>query len=332
MSGVENKRSIPELHSAFRRLLLTNASNMFQLLVYRGFARDVSRQWAASSGQLAAGSGQRAASSPSRYRDVDLMPAPDPIDLHPLHPLPLALRLAGGGRVSNECDPMDRRLDLRAIFAGEETGINLLQEQLNAIPDIPHLVPAVPPIANDPRKSTRKRAAVVKAWVGPAKCCKKLRCCDKFSFAALSKIIAIAAPWDTACVHHSAENRKAWARGRITGGEEAELGKRTRKFFLDLPALWEQDGYHSPFELDVGNSGVCVCKPFFLFATKMSNNLISAAALDAGAHAGMRPVRMGARKEPTKKARVQDWVVELGSQYQQSPDSTLSIVPFVDRR
>jgi hypothetical protein len=102
-------------------------------------------------------------------------------------------------------------------------------------------------------------------------------------------------------------------------------GKRDAKYFLDKPLLLDIVGFIPPLD---GREGDCirVCATFFSWATHMSNKFV------ASRNNPIMRVREVRGVTNHKSNAINLWLVNMGYQYQQSPDSALILLPFVDRK
>jgi hypothetical protein len=182
--------------------------------------------------------------------------------------------------------------------------------------------------ADDHRRQSRKNRSVHEredaVWAKDKKCCGKRSCSNLYSPSQVLKIRKVTAQWNAAGEATSSANRKAWLRSRVT---PQTPGKRDREYRLDMPVILEHDDYISP--LDIRESATMqVCSTFYSWATTMSPCFVSHGHDDAqpGARAG------ACNDGSAKSVWVLNWLSNLGSQYQQSPDSELIMLPFVDKQ
>ena len=116
-------------------------------------------------------------------------------------------------------------------------------------------------------------------------------------------------------------NRKNWGRARITPAYEE---KRNAVYRLDKAQLLDRPLYAPP--VSVRESALeIVCAGFFRHATGMSSNFLKDLDKDV-------TIRKEVSTEAPLSAHITLWLKELGQQYQQSPDSNLIFLPFVDRK
>jgi hypothetical protein len=182
--------------------------------------------------------------------------------------------------------------------------------------------------ADDRRRQSRKSKPVHErdsaVWADGKQCCRKRNCCSLFSPTQVLKIRKVTAQWGEDGATLASANRKAWSRSRVT---RQTPGKRDREYRLDLPAFLEQDNYVSP--LDVRESATLqVCSTFYSWATTMSPCFVSSAYEDR--QPGARAAARGSGS--AKQIWALSWLANLGAQYQQSPDSDLIMLPFVDKQ
>lgn len=190
------------------------------------------------------------------------------------------------------------------------------------------------------RNLPRKRAKSQCEWPNDDRCCKQ-GCCTKWEPAHIQLFRERGAPWvetrnseeddehsgegdEVSLAHNRRVNRKTWASSRMVVKEGKE-GSERYDYYLDAPNVCSLQDYRSPLDLQLRN-GVKVCRKFFTWAGGLSNKFVSEV------HVLPKSRDSGPRRVRSKEAIIVSWLLDLKASYEQSPDSDLTFLPFVNRR